>query len=194
MTHIIGITGGIGSGKSLVAHIMGIMGIPVYIADIESKRLLNSDETLKKQLLQLFGSDIFDNQKHIIPSKLASIIFASKEQLALANAIIHPCVKKDFLRWIEEQKRCGKKTVAIETAILFEAEFNDITTKNIMVYAPQEIRIKRVIDRDGVVAEQVIQRMNAQMSDDEKIKLADAIIRNYEEYSLIEQIQKCIYT
>ncbi|SHF27961.1 dephospho-CoA kinase [Dysgonomonas macrotermitis] len=186
----LGITGGIGSGKSTVSEILKIMGIPVYIADIESKKLTESSPIIREKLIDVFGSDLYEGDKLNKPL-LASYIFNDKNKLAIANSIIHPEVDKHFINWVE--KKPESPIVAVETAILFESGMNRFTDKTLMVYTPLEERIKRTMLRDNTTMEKVKERINSQVSDEEKIKLTDYIIYNDEKQSLIEQCKNLIH-
>lgn len=180
----LGITGGIGSGKSTVSQIMQLLGIPVYIADIESKKLTESSTIIKDKLIEAFGSDLYDGSKLNKPL-LASYIFSDPQKLAIANSIIHPEVDKHFCEWVDTQKH--NKIVAVEAAILLESGMNRFTDKVLMVYAPLEQRIERVMLRDNISKEKVEERINSQMSDEKKVELADYIIYNDGKHSLIQQ-------
>ncbi|MDU1905264.1 MAG: dephospho-CoA kinase [Dysgonomonas sp.] len=181
---VLGITGGIGSGKSTVTHILKILGIPVYIADNESKRLTESSPIIRSKLIEAFGEELYDGK--ILNKKLfASIIFNDKEKLATANHIIHPEVYKDFAKWKEDHSHLS--IIATEAAILFESGMNRHVDKTIMVYTPLDIRIERVMNRDNISKEAVIARINNQMPDEEKRELSDHTIYNDETQSLIQQ-------
>ncbi|MCK8524006.1 dephospho-CoA kinase [Aquimarina sp. D1M17] len=171
---VVGLTGGIGSGKSTVAKMFSTLGIPVYIADVEAKKLMNTDEILKKQIIDLFGSNAYiDGQLN--RNYIAGIVFNNAEQLDKLNAIVHPAVARHFMAWKEKQK---SKYVIKEAAILFENEGYKQCDFTILVTAPKEIRILRVLDRDKTTREEVISRMNNQWEDDQKIPLADYIVPN----------------
>lgn len=187
---VLGITGGIGSGKSTITEIFRLMNIPVYIADVESKKLTSSSPIIKKKLINLFGEDLYSNGD-LDKKKLASLIFTNEDNLKRVNEIIHPEVKKDFEKWAQIQSK--KHTIiAHEAAILFESGFNKFMDKTITVYTPLETRIARTIKRDKVSRENVLERIANQMSDEEKIKLSDYIIYNDEQHSLIEQVEDVI--
>ncbi|MDH6354214.1 dephospho-CoA kinase [Dysgonomonas sp. PH5-45] len=181
---IIGITGGIGSGKSTISELLKLMGIPVYIADTESKRLTNTSPVIKEKLTALFGEDLYPDGKLNKP-KLASIIFTDKDKLEQVNKIIHPEVRNDFLRWVDRHNHYP--IVAQEAAILFESGLNELMDKVIVVYAPLETRIERIMLRDDAPRTKILERINSQMSDEEKMKLADFVIYNTEKESLIKQ-------
>lgn len=181
----LGITGGIGSGKSTVSQIFATLGIPVYIADIESKRLTDTSPIIKYKLTKLFGEDLYPNNR-LDKKKLASLIFNNEEYLDKVNKIIHPEVAKDYQDWVTKHKKSN--IVAKEAAILFESGFNKFVDKTIMVYTPLEMRIERTMKRDNVNRENVLNRIKNQMPDEEKAKLSDFIIVNDNSRSLIEQV------
>lgn len=181
----IGITGGIGSGKSVVATLMSVCNIPVYIADDESKKLTNTSEVIKNGLVSLFGNDIYNNDG-LDRKLLARHIFGNKEMLEEVNRIIHPEVNRHFNQWAESQKG---KACAIESAILFESGFDKNVDVKLMVYAPKEIRIKRAVSRDNALREEIERRINSQMPDEEKCKLADFTIINDGNTALIPQME-----
>lgn len=186
---VFGITGGIGSGKSVVSRLAEMMGILVYYADDESKQLLNSSQALKDALCEAFGSKLYINGQ--IDKKLfASIIFTDSKKLQQANEIIHPFVKNHFLSWIEEQRQAGKKIVAAEAAILYESGFNKFVDKVILVCAPVELRIQRAVARDKAYEAEITARIKHQKSDNEKIELADYIVTNDNKASLISQVRQ----
>jgi dephospho-CoA kinase len=181
----IGLTGGIGSGKTTVAKIFNSLMVPVYEADRESKRLLNENPELKQQLKKEFGENIYLGEK-IIRDKFAEIIFKDGSSLQKANNIIHPFVQKDFERWVSEQ--IGAQYVIEESAIIFENNIDICLHDVIVVVAPVKIRIKRVVERDDAGEEKIIERMKHQMDDEEKIKRAGFCIRNDEKLFLIDQV------
>lgn len=182
---IIGVTGGIGSGKSVVSEIFRLHGIPVFDADKEAKNLNDTSPYIKEQITFHFGEGFYKDGK-LDREKFASIIFQDKDKTTLANSIIHPELAKHFIEW------CGQRTsyqlVVIDAALLIEAGFHRFTDKVVMVSAPSEIRIGRVIKRDEIIRRQVKERMNKQLPEEEKIKYADFIIYNDNRHSLIRQI------
>lgn len=181
----VGITGGIGSGKSTISEIFSLCGVPVYIADKESKKLTNSSPIIREKLIKNFGDTIYVNGV-LNKSLLASYIFGNKNNLELVNSIIHPEVEKDYLNWVVNNKKYN--IVAKEAAILFESGFQKFVDKVIMVYTPLEMRIERTMKRDGISREKVLERINNQMSDEKKIKLSDFVIVNDGTESLIGQV------
>lgn len=180
----LGITGGIGSGKSTISEIIKLLDIPVYIADIESKKLTESSPVIRQKLIEAFGDNLY-NGTTLNKPLLASYIFNDKEKLSIANSIIHPEVDKHFCSWVDEKK--SDTVVAVETAILFESGMNRFTDKVLMVYTPLEERIRRTMLRDNTSRAKVEERIASQMSDEEKAEKADYIIYNDEKSSLIKQ-------
>lgn len=171
----IAITGGIGSGKSYVCALLEERGIPVYNADNESKRLTVSDEGIRRGLIALLGEEVY-REGTLNKPLLASYLFASPEHAAKVNAIIHPRVKDDFMRWTDEKGSCG--VVGLESAILYESGFEDVVDVVVMVYAPEALRVERAMKRDGASEAQVRARMAAQMNDEEKRQKADWVVMN----------------
>ena len=174
----IGITGGIGSGKSVVSRLFGIMGIPVYISDIEAKRITQTDPVICQELCALVGQDVFQNGV-LNRSLLASYMFGHPNRVQKVNEIIHPQVKEDFRRWAA--RFGGEQLVGMESAILVEAGFRSEVDFLVMVYAPLEVRVERAIKRDCSSREQVMKRIEAQMSDEVKRSHADFVIVNDDE-------------
>jgi dephospho-CoA kinase len=183
----IGITGGIGSGKSLVCQIFKALKVPVFEADKESKDIIDSDPATREALRELLGNRIFGTDGRINRHVMAGIIFNDQELLLKVNAIIHPAVRHRFNRWHAGQK---SRYIIQEAAILFESGVFRLMDMNIMVTAPEEMRIRRVMQRDGVTKEKVYERMKNQWPEDDKVALADYIIRNDESQSLIQQVLK----
>ena len=174
MTKIIGLTGGIGSGKTTVAnHFIGV-GIPVYIADDEARKIMQSPEILR-EIEKIFGSVIFKNEV-LNRQKLAEIVFSNSDKLKQLNAIIHPAVKKHFGNWILNYK--NSPFVIYETAILFESGSYKDCDKIITVTAPLETRIERVIQRDKTSRENVLKRIKMQWTDDQRLGKSDFVIEN----------------
>ncbi len=171
----VGITGGIGSGKSTVCKVFRLLGAPVFEADIEGKKLLDTDGELKSRIIHLYGEEICNPDGNIDRKKLAGIIFNDEIQLAKVNALIHPAVEKEFQRWLQKQEATY---IIHEAAILFESGFNKLMDFTILVTAREFQRIERVMKRDGLSAEQIRERMNQQWPDEKKQKLADVILNN----------------
>lgn len=185
MTVKIGITGGIGSGKSVVSRLLGAMGIPVYISDTETKRLMATDLCIRRELIALLGGEVYAGGALNKPL-LASYLFGNPEHARQVNAIIHPHVKEDFRQWTRQHAACS--IVGIESAILIEAGFAGEVDVVVMVYAPEEVRIRRAMKRDASSREQIEKRIRSQMSDEEKRRQADFVIVNDDETPLIPQV------
>jgi dephospho-CoA kinase len=182
----IGLTGGIGSGKSTVAKVFETLGIPVYYADDASKKLLNENDELKAAVVQHFGKEVYKNgeldRKH-----LASIVFNNKEKLDLLNSLTHPIVIKDAEDWMNRQT----SPYAIkEAALLFESGAAEKLDYIIGVYAPQHLRVKRVMERDGLPTEEVVKRINRQIDEEMKMKLCDFMITNNDQQLVLPQIMQ----
>ena len=170
----VGLTGGIGSGKTLVGGIFKHLGIPVFHADNEAKVILNSDTQVIRQIKEEFGEEYYTSQG-IDRKKLAELVFNDSNALSKLNAIIHPRVRQYFMEWIKKQHALY---VLEEAAILFESKAHKEMDFTINVHADEQIRIQRVIDRDKTTSEDVKNRMRNQMSDQERIELADFTIYN----------------
>ena len=180
----IGLTGGIGSGKSTVAHVFEVLGIPVYYADIEAKKMMHHDEELKQQIIQHFGAATYHN--NILNRKhLASLVFDNKEKLALLNSLVHPATIRHGKQWMEKQKT----PYAIkEAALIFESGTQEHLDYVIGVTAPLPLRIQRAMQRDNITREEVLHRMKNQINEDIKMRLCDFIIRNDEQELVIMQV------
>ena len=182
----IGLTGGIGSGKSTVAKIFETLGIPVFNSDIEAKKLLLFNDEVKKLVKAKFESAFENNQLN--KTKLAQLVFNDKTALNQLNQIIHPEVKKVFLQWVEANKTAP--FVVKEAAILIETELHKELDKLILLTAPTSLRIQRVIARDEIAEQEVIERMNNQLSDEKKIPFADFVIQNDDKTLVVPQVIK----
>jgi len=180
----IGLTGGIGSGKSTVAKVFEVLGIPVYYADDAAKRLMNEDEDLKQKIKQQFGEEVYDNGK-LNRKALAEIVFTAPEKLNQLNALIHPATIADAARWMQQQTTpyCIK-----EAALIFESGAQEHLDYVIGVTAPAPLRIQRTMHRDGITREEVMARMDKQMEESIKMKLCDFIITNDEQEILLPQV------
>lgn len=180
----IGITGGIGSGKSVVASLLALYGVPVYIADEESKRLTNTSPVIREGLIALLGREIYTDQG-LDKKSLASRIFSDPELLQRVNSIIHPEVDRHFSAWVERQTT---PLCAIESAILYESGFYKVVDVSLMVYAPKELRIERALSRDTVSRKEIERRITNQMPDEEKKERSDYVIYNDGKRALIPQV------
>lgn len=171
---ILGITGGIGSGKSYISTLLREqLNVPVYDCDIEAKRLTDEDKTIQQRLKELVGAHVYKDGK-LQKNILANYLFSDQHHAQNVNAIIHPVVKEDFRKWTEQQKT---DVVAIESAILYESGFDSMVDKILFVDAPKELRIQRVIQRDGSTRQQVEARINMQRAEEQRQK-ADYLIEN----------------
>ncbi len=182
----IGLTGGIGSGKSTVAKIFETLGIPVYYADAEAKRLMNSNETIKVAIRQHFGEAAYKNGE-LDRKYLADIVFNDPGKLELLNALIHPVTINDAEEWM--QRQAAPYSIK-EAALLFESGATENLDFIIGVYAPQSLRIKRVMKRDDLAPDEILKRINRQVNEDMKMKLCDFVITNNEQELLIPQVLK----
>ena len=182
----VGITGGIGSGKTTVCKVFETLGVPVYYADLEAKKLQEQDAEVKGAILKEFGENILNASGSIDRAKLAAIVFNDKDKLQKLNNIIHPAVANHFNNWLTTNKT--SKYTLQEAAILFESGVYKRVDKIISVIAPIDIRILRTAKRDNISEELVQQRMKNQISDEEKIKRSDFIIYNDEQQLLIPQV------
>ena len=192
---IIGLTGGIGSGKSTVAKFIEEMGFPVYYSDVRAKEIVNDDELLKKGIIELLGEKAYDINGFYDRKYVAEIVFNDEELLQKLNGMIHPAVKYDFEKWVGNQTT---EFVFKETALLFELKLNESCYKSVLVTADDNLRLKRVMDRDGKTYREVENVMNKQMPEKDKIKIADFVIFNNdgmdelqaETENVIRQIEK----
>jgi dephospho-CoA kinase len=183
----VGITGGIGSGKSAVCEAFNKLGVNIYNADIRAKALINQNIQIREKLVTRFGRSLYKNDQ-IDRSMLAGIIFEDKTALEFVNSIIHPAVGDDFRAWCKQYEH--EPYVIEEAALLFESGAYKKMNKMVTIYAPEELRINRVMLRDKVTREQVKKRMNNQLPDEEKMKRSDFVIYNDEKHSVLEQVLK----
>lgn len=183
---IVGLTGGIGSGKSTVAGMFRDLGVPVFIADKEAKVIMEEDEGVKTAICKLLGDEAYGE---FGPDRayIASLVFKDPGLLQELNGIIHPAVHEKFDKWYREQRA---PYVIYEAAILFEQGGADRCDKVVLVTAPKEIRISRVTKRDRIGRDQVIERMNNQWPDEKKIPLADIVIENIELEETLRIVEK----
>ncbi|MBU4537237.1 MAG: dephospho-CoA kinase [Weeksellaceae bacterium] len=174
---IIGLTGGIGSGKTTVAEFIEEEGFPVYYSDVHAKEIVNDDADLKQHIKNLLGNDAYDENGFYDRKFVAGIVFDNEELLLKLNSLIHPAVKTDFENWLERQQT---EFIFKETALLFELKLNESCYRSVLVTADDNVRIKRVMDRDGKTYREIESIMNRQMPEKDKIKLADFVIFNNE--------------
>ncbi|WP_430413206.1 dephospho-CoA kinase [Kordia sp.] len=172
---IVGLTGGIGSGKTTIAKMFHELGVSIYIADIEAKKLMHTSEVIQKELIEAFGEETYKNGE-LNRSYLSNIVFKQPEELKKINSIVHPRVRQHFKDWYAE--RSNEKYIIKEVAILFENDSYKQCDKIITVIAPIEERFRRILLRDNTTREAVQNRMNNQWSDEQKIARSDYIIHN----------------
>lgn len=185
----IGITGGIGSGKSVVASLLELSGIPVYMADNESKKLTDTSFSIREQLIGLFGTEIY-TPDGLNKQLLASHIFGNPVCLQQVNKIIHPEVNRHFLEWAGKQHA---KIGAIESAILFESGFDRVVDITLMVYAPMEVRIRRALERDTASRTEIKRRIKNQLPDEVKKDKCDYVIFNDNRQAILPQVTAFIH-
>jgi len=183
---IVGLTGGIGSGKTTVAKQFNALGIPVYIADDEAKKLMNRSKIIRRKLMALFGDEAYKNNTLNRPF-LADKIFNNPSNLEKMNAIVHPKVASHFKRWVNKQ---NTPYILKESAILFENNAYKNCNYVITVTAPLDIRIKRLLERDNTSIEKIQAIINNQWPDEEKVKKSDFVIINTELDNTIKQVQQ----
>lgn len=184
---VVGLTGGIGSGKTTVLHLFKEFNVATYIADKEAKQLMNSSSVIKEKLIKEFGEDVYKNNQ-LNRVYLAEIVFKNKEKLAILNSIVHPEVYKHLDNFIKENS--DKDYVVYENAILFENGSDVLCDKIITVTAPINIRIQRVITRDNTTKEEVIKRINNQWFEEKKILQSNYIVENIELKNTQESVRK----
>ena len=192
MTKIIGLTGGIGSGKSTIANYIASKGIPVYIADEEAKKLMELSEVIAS-VQAIFEENVLDEFGKLDRKRIADLVFNSPTQLSQLNNIVHPLVKNHFMEWLKIHSNAPY--VIKEVAILFETGGNTACDKVIVVTAPEEIRIERAMKRDNVSKETIVSRMNNQLPESDKITKSDFIIHNIdlnESFIQVDEILKIL--
>ena len=183
----IGITGGIGAGKSTVAGIFKVLGVPVFDADATAKNILNTDSVLREQIAATFGSETYKNG--LLDKKyLATLVFNNPDQLAKLNALVHPATIEAANIWAKHCEEQGSPYILKEAALLFEAGTNVGLDFIIGVTAPVEMRIARVMERDHVTREEVLKRMQHQLDDTEKMKRCNFVIDNNEASLVIPEV------
>lgn len=182
----VGLTGGIGSGKSTVCAMLRERGVAVYNSDERAKELMNSDIAIKQRIIAHFGAESFADGV-LNRAYLAQRVFASEEELAALNAIVHPRVMEDFAAWAESAEG---EYVVLESAILFESGFDSQVDMVVAIMAPDELRIERAMQRDGVTREQVEERMRCQLSDEERCSRSKYAIVNIELEELEDDVEQ----
>jgi len=186
----VGITGGIGSGKTTVCQIFEKLGVPVYYADQRAKELMEDDRELCAEIKKEFGDDIYDAEGKLDRKKLAEIVFSDEKKLVTLNGLVHPAVFKDNQSWNEVLEKKGYPYTLREAALLVETGSYRLLNKLIVVSGPEEDRIARVMARDGSTREQVLARIKAQMPEEQKVKYADYIIYNDRIMDLVPEVTK----
>lgn len=169
------VTGNIGSGKSVVSRMLGIVGIPVYDCDSRAKHLMQCDASLVQALKRMFGEECYNADGSLNRQWLAARIFTDSDNIARVNALVHPRVKEDFISWAAQS---GSDIVAVESAILYESGMIDAVDKVLVVWADEETSIKRVVERGGLTRSQVVSRLQNQMPADDLLLLSDYSLRN----------------
>ena len=183
----IGITGGIGSGKTTICKIFEVLGIPVFYADTAARQLMTKDALLVKGVKDSFGQDSYFADGSLNNKHIAAIVFNDTAELDKLNALVHPAVFRAFDSWIEQIPQ-RTPYVLKEAALLFESGSYRMCDQNILVVAPEALKLERVIKRDSVTVAQVRARMDKQFTDEQKMQLADHLIYNNEQTSLIAQV------
>lgn len=181
----IGITGGIGSGKTTVCRVFEVLGIPVFYADDVAKLIMHTDELLRQGIVESFGQASYFDSGELNRKHLSSIVFKDPVQLEKLNALVHPAVFRSFDSWASAQ---SAPYLIKEAALLFESESYKMCDLSVLVKSPEYIRISRIMKRDGISAEDVKLRMDKQFSDEQKEKLANHALINDEEQLLLPQI------
>lgn len=182
----IGITGNIGGGKTTVSKVFEVLGIPVFYADDAAKKVMTVDEILIREIKSTFGDESYFEDGSLNRKHIANIVFNDEGQLAKLNSIVHPAVFSSFDSWVAEIK--DAPYVMKEAALLFESSSYKMCDKTIMVTAPLELRIKRVMKRDGFSREEILSREARQFTEEKKIALADFVIKNDDTQLVIPQV------
>ncbi|HRI60596.1 MAG TPA: dephospho-CoA kinase [Saprospiraceae bacterium] len=187
-TRRVGITGGIGSGKTTVCRIFEALGVPVYYADEWAKWLIANDEAIKKGIIEIFGQEAYTPEGEYNRPYITRIVFENKEKLAALNALVHPAVERHSRAWHVRQSETGAPYTLKEAALMIESGGHQFLDFLIVVTAPEPLRIQRVMQRDGISEAQVRARMMNQLPEAEKLKLADFIVSNDGVQMLIPQV------
>ena len=187
--YIIGVTGGIGSGKSVVAALLQLMEVPVYDCDSRAKQLMDESGALREALVKAVGAKVYGADGKLDRRYLASYMFGDAERVATVNAIVHPAVRADFRLWAQQS---GREVVAVESAILYEAGMEADVDAVWLVHAPQEVRLQRAVQRDASNAEAIRKRMQSQLSELEYLSRADKVVHNDGHHSLIQQVNSLL--
>jgi dephospho-CoA kinase len=183
----VGITGGIGVGKSTICSIFEQFEIPVYYADIRAKMLMHEDPELKKRIRQAFGWDTYDKKDNLNRPYLAKVVFNDPNQLNILNSIVHPAIFEDYNNWVIDQEKLKIAYSIKEAALMFETDSHKQMDKIIVVTSPINTRIDRIVKRDHMKREEVLKRIENQLSDKERLERADYVIKNSGKDSVILQ-------
>lgn len=186
MALVVGITGGIGSGKSTVCNVFRMLDIPVFEADAAARQLMDSDTTIKNALALLFGNDIYTSSGHLNRQKLAGEIFTNNHLRERVNKLVHPVVRREFYKFLKQNE--ALPYVIYEAAILFEGGFHEKMDFSVLVAAPEEQRIARVMERNGLTEKSVKERMNSQWAEEKKRELADLCLENDNKHMILPEI------
>jgi dephospho-CoA kinase len=182
----IGITGGIGSGKTIICEVFQLLGVPVFYADNVARDLQQNDNNVRNALIKLLGSNIYNADGMLDRMTMAHLIFNDQELMEQVNQIIHPAVRENFRNWVIKHNQ--EEYILYEAAILFESGYYKKLDLNILVMADEDIRVNRVMKRDNISEQAVRERIRNQMSDEEKIRMADYVIENSEKQLIIPQV------
>lgn len=174
--HRLAVTGGIGSGKSHICRLLSARGLPVFYCDDEAKRLIRQDSEIRRRLTALIGPEVYDKDGRLVKPVLAAWICGSKAQAAQIDAIVHPRVAKVFDQWVSDHAEAA--VVVMECALLYESGFDRLVDEVVAVSVPEELRLQRVVDRDGVTTEKARAWMALQLPEAEKLFRADYVVRN----------------
>ena len=183
--YIIGVTGGIGSGKSVVSHLLRLMDVPVYDCDSEAKRLMLQSGEIREAIIEAVGPEVYAPDGQLNRAYLAAYMFCDERRVEQINHIVHPVVRADFRRWAQQ---AGRSVVAVESAILFEAGMKADVDEVWLVHAPENVRLKRAMLRDASDEKAVRSRMQRQQKDEGYLRLADKVVCNDGQHSLIQQV------
>lgn len=184
----VGITGGMGSGKTTVCKIFESLDVPVYYADDEAKWLINNDDEVKKGILKIFGEEAYTPEGEYNRPFVAKVVFENKEKLAALNTLVHPAVERHSRAWHDAWAAAGKPYTLREAALMIESGNYKLLDLLIVVTAPEALRVQRVMQRDSLSEREVRARMKNQLPEEEKVKLADFVIVNDEQHALIPQV------
>lgn len=186
----VGLTGGIGSGKSTVCRLFEELGVRCYDSDSRAKWLMQNDPDLRAELIEIFGEQVYNDNGELDRARLAAEVFGNSERLAALNGAVHPAVGRDWERWCEERRGEGARYTILESAILFDCGFDKKVDQVITVSAPEQTRIERAAMRDNAPTDVIRNRIKAQMSDKEREQRAHHTIVNIDITTLREQVEK----